>query len=93
MAIEHNGLFDVCSHLLDSGFNFVIRGEFTIDNLETEVCNLRQGSGSTYFITVKKSHIQKTKLLLQLKVDVREYNHDPGYNCSKCGYLLDELAC
>lgn len=22
-----------------------------------------------------------------------EYGHGPGHNCSKCGYVLDELAC
>ena len=99
MTIEHtcNGLIDVCRHLLDSGFNFVILGEFTTDYLETEFCKLRQGSGDTYFITVQnviqKFHIHKTKLLLRLKVDVREYSHDPGHTCSKCGYMLDELAC
>lgn len=41
---------------------------------------------------IQKFHIQKTKLLLRLKVDIREYSHDTGLNYSKCGYLLDELV-
>lgn len=28
-----------------------------------------------------------------MNVDVEEYNCDQGHKCSKCRYLLDEIAC
>ena len=37
--------------------------------------------------------LKKTKLLVQLSVDVKEYNFDPGHNCWKCEYLLNEMSC
>ena len=97
--MEHtcNGLVELCKFLLTSGFDYVMLGEFNTDYLENEFGKLRQCSGGAYFITVQniieKFHIEKTKLLLQLKIDVTEYNLEPGHGCSKCGYLLDESAC
>ena len=59
--------------------------------------NLEGYDNGAYFITVQnvieKFHIEKTKLLLQLKIDFTEYNFEPGHACSKCGYLLHESAC
>ena len=49
--------------------------------LESEFGKLIQ---SAYFIKVQnvieKFHIQKTKQLLKLNVDVKEYNFELGYN-------------
>ena len=66
VAIEHtcNGLIDLCKYLLNNGFNFVMLGEFTTDNLENEIVKLKQGSSSSvYLITVQsiieKFHIKK----------------------------------
>ena len=62
----------------DTSFNFVMLGEFTSDFLENEFGKLRQGSGGSYFISVQnvieRFHIEKTKRLLELMVDVSEYS-------------------
>ena len=99
IAIEHTcyGLVDICQFLLESGFNFVMLGEFTSDFLENEFGKLRQGSGGSYFISIQnvieKFHIEKTKLLLELKVDVSEYSTCAGHECSKCEYITDDEVC
>ena len=33
------------------------------------------------------------KLNCFLNADVKEFNFDPRHPCTKCGYLLDEIAC
>ena len=99
IAIEHTcyGLVDICQFLLESGFNFVMLGEFTSDFLENEFGKYRQGSGGSYFISIQnvieKFHIEKTKLLLELKVDVSEYSTCAGHECSKCEYITDDEVC
>ena len=68
---------------------------FSTDNLELKLCEIRQGSGGTYFITVQNSlekiQIQRPRLLLHLKVDLEEPtgNHE----CLKCIGQLDENYC
>ena len=103
LAIEQiwNGLTFICRYLLSSEFNFVMFCEITTNYLESEYGKLKWSSGGTYFKTViennkcyrKKFYMEKTKLLLELNVDFNEYNFELGYNCSKWGYLLDEMAC
>ena len=80
------------SYLLSSGFNFVLVGEFNTNYLESEFRKLRQRSHGAYFITdqnvIENFHIEKKK-----HVDIKEYNLNSGHNCSRCGYLLDEMVC
>ena len=61
VAIEHtcNGLIDLCKYLLNNGFNFVMLGEFTTDNLENEIVKLKQGSSSSVYLITVQSIIEK----------------------------------
>ena len=91
------GLIELSKELLKSGHTYVLLGEFTTDYLETSFGSIRQGSGGTYFITVQnviqKLHIEKTRLLLHLKIDVFELDEDIGHKCDKCLYVLDSEKC
>ena len=77
------GLIELSKELLKSGHTYVLLGEFTTDYLETSFGSITQGSGGTYFITVQnviqKLHIEKTRLLLHLKIDVFELDEDIGH--------------
>ena len=63
----------------------MLLGDFTTDDLENKFGSLRQSSGGTYFITVQnvleKLHIEKTRLLLHLNVDISELNVYAGHDC------------
>lgn len=54
--------------------------EFTTDYLENEFAKLRLIFGSAYFITLKMKNfiLNKTKLLLQLKVDIKNITFIPN---------------
>ena len=98
-ALEHTcrAFVDLVNHLLANGWSYVMLGIFTTDWLEKVFGKLRQGSGGTYFINVQqileKVNIMKTKLLLNLDIDVDSFNVESGHSCDKCGYLLSEEAC
>lgn len=53
-------------------------------NLENE----ENVSGDEYFITVQnvieKFHIDKLILLLEINVDIKEYDFDPGHHVDIC---------
>ena len=72
-------------------------GMFTTDYLEKEFGKLRQGSGGTYFITVQqimeKVAIKQTKLLLNLNIDISDFNLESGHSCANCGFLPTENMC
>ena len=72
-------------------------GIFTTDYLEKEFGKLRQGSGGTYFIIVQqimeKVAIKKTKLLLNLNIDVSDFNLECGHSCASCGFFPTEDMC
>ena len=59
-------------------------------------CLVRQGSGGTYFINVQqcleKLAIQKTKLLLQVNVDIDSLNVETGHSSDNCKYLMNDNA-
>ena len=97
LAHTCRGLVDLCRHLLNNGFDYVLLGKFTTDYLEKEFSKLRQGSGGTYFISVQgvleKVGIMKTKLLLKLGTDVDNLGVESGHSCSKCGFLLTHEMC
>ena len=90
-------MIELSKKLLEIDLEYVLLGDFTTDDLENKFGSLRQGSGGTYFITVQnvleKLHIEKTRLLLHLNVDISELNVDAGHDCLNCGYLLHEEAC
>jgi len=88
-----HALIDLSKHLLlEHNFEYVVLGKFTSDPLEKSFGKLRQGSGGTYFINVQqvieKVNIFKTKLLLQLNVDIEDYSVSSNHSCHKCGYFL-----
>ena len=93
------GLVGLSTFLLNTNnHEYVALGNFTTDPLEKQFGKLRQVSGGTHFITVQqvpeKVSIYKSKLLLQLDGDaVSPINLEPGYSCSKCGFLLCENMC
>ena len=64
---------------------YVLLGIYATDFLEKMFDKLRQGSGGTYIINVQqcleKLAIQKTKLLLQLNVDIDSLNVETGHSC------------
>ncbi|KAL8614662.1 hypothetical protein ACOMHN_051114 [Nucella lapillus] len=101
-AIFHtcNGLVNLCRQLLSTSHQYVLFGQFSTDPLEKEFSKLRQGSGGTYFINVqqivKKSNINRDKLLLALKADTAAMDvEDQGHACSDCGFAIEsnEKAC
>ena len=71
-TIHHtcNGIVSLRRSLLQVTNNYVLLGTFSTDPVAKEFGKLRQGSGGTYFITVKqiteKVTISKVSLLLQL---------------------------
>ena len=79
---------------LNKTHEYVLLGKFSTDDLGIMFCKLREGEGSTYFITVQhilqKVRIQKAKLSLKLGIDIDDLNVGGGYSCDKCGYLMDE---
>ena len=85
-----NGLVNLSKDLLNKdGVDYVLLGKFSTDPLEKMFSKLRQGSGGTYFINVQqvveKYNILKTKLVLQLNIDVRETSsRASGHTCLKC---------
>ena len=66
-------------------------------NLPPRIWKFKTKFQKRLFVTVvnviEKICTEKTNLFIQWNVDVKEYNFDPSYNCSKCGYLPDEMAC
>ena len=97
-ALSHTcrGIVEMAKYLLSNTHDYVLLGQFTTDPLEKMFGKLRQGSGGTYFISVKqileKLSIQKTKLLLQLDVDVDLINTESGHSCESCNYLMNDNA-
>ena len=91
-----NGIVELNRELLGSTHKYVMNGEFCSDPIEAGFNKIRFGAGSATFINVQqvteKLHIDKTKLLLKLDVDVFNLNVDIGHECSKCGYLMDAKA-
>ena len=85
---------DLVTHLLSTTRDYVLLGIFTTDFLETMFGKLRQGSGGTYFITVQqvleKLYIHKTKLLLNLNVDVSSFNVLSGHSYECCQFLMGD---
>ena len=63
------------------------------DPLEKMFGKLRQGSGGTYFVNVQqvlqKVTKRKTKLCLDLGVNIEEMEDICGHSCEKCGYLMN----
>ena len=55
---------------------------------------LRQGSGSVYFINaqqvLQRVTLRKSKLCLDLGVDLDDIEIGSGHSCSKCVYLLND---
>ena len=93
-----NGMVELCRHLLATGHDFVMLGEFNNDPIERLFGQIRQGSGGTYFVsalsTLEKLDIMKAKLLLKLNADdVLKLDTDAGHSCAKCGYKMDEEIC
>ena len=93
-----NGIVDLCRHLLATGHEFVMLGEFNNDPIERLFGQIRQGSGGTYFVsalsTLEKLDIMKAKLLLKLNAeDVLKLDTEDGHYCSKCGYKMNEEIC
>ena len=95
-----NGLTELSAHLLETTFfEYVLLGSFSTDLLEKEFSKLRQGSGGTYFITVKqileKVNIVKAKLLLKLNNQTVNdlYEMESGHFCGKCSFKLTEKVC
>ena len=90
------GLAGLAKYLISTSHEYVLLGLFTTDFLEKMFGKIRQGSGGTYFINVQqvleKLSIHKTKLLLNLKVDVASFNVESGHSCEKCKFLMDENA-
>lgn len=99
IALEHtcNGLVEMARHLLHTTHSYVLLGSFTTDPLGKAFGKLRKGSGGTYFINVQqileKVNINKTKLLLQLNVDINSFNVESGHSCARCHYMLSEGNC
>ena len=97
MALEHTceGLVELASHLLETGHDYALLGKFSTDDLESKFGELRQGSVGTYFITVQNSlekfKIQRTRLLLHLKVDMKEPTDN--HECLKCNDQLNGSYC
>ena len=97
-ALSHTcrGVVEMSKYLLSNTHDYVLLGQFTTEPLEKMFGKLRQGSGGTYFISVKqvleKLSIQKTKLLLKLDVDVGLINVESGHSCESCNYLMDDDA-
>ena len=95
-ALAHTcrGFVDLVTHLLSTAHDYVLLGIFTTDFLEKMFGKLRQGSGGTYFITVQqvleKLYIHKTKLLLNLNVDVSSFNVLSGHSCECCQFLMGD---
>ena len=90
------GLVELSKFLLGTSHQYVILRMYSTDPLEKMFGKLRQGSGGTYFINVQqvleKFKIRKTKLLLEVGVDLENVNKEPGHSCQLCPYLLDENA-
>ena len=61
---------------------YVLSGKCSTDDLEKMFCKLREGEGSTYFITVQnilqRVRIRKARLSLKLGIDVDDLNLDDG---------------
>ena len=58
----------------------------------TAVAGRKQGVHQTaaflkYITPITKNQCLSFLKILRLKIDVKEYNSDPGHKCSKCGYL------
>ena len=92
-ALSHTckGFVDLVTHLLSTIHDYVLLGISTTDFLEKMFGKLRQGCGGTYFFTVQqvleKLYIHKTKLLLNLNVDVSSFNVLSGHSCECCQVL------
>ena len=65
-----------------------------VTQLKKMFSKLRQGSGGTYFTSVQqilqKVTIRKTKLCLDLGVDIEGMKGACGHSCEKCGYLMND---
>ena len=88
------GIVDLVKHLLSTIHDYVLLGIFTTDFLEKMFSKLRDGSGGTYFITVQqvseKLYIHKTKLLLNLNVNVASFNVLSGHLSECCQFLMGD---
>ena len=80
--------------LLRVTHNYVLLGTFSTDPVAKEFGKLRQGSGGTYFITVKqiieKVTISQVSLLLSANVNVDSFNIESGHSCFNYSFLLNE---
>ena len=87
------GMVALTKHLLCTTHEYVCLGHFTSDPIEKMFSKLRQGSGGTYFISVQrilqKVTMRKTKLCLDLGVDIEGMKGACGNSCEKCGYLMN----
>jgi len=88
------GMVDLSKHLLNTSHKYVCLGHFTSDPIEKVFGKLRQGSGGTYFINtqqiLQKVDIKKTKLCLDVGVDVGSFDASNGHSCEKCLYMLQD---
>ena len=70
------GMVALTNHLLCTTQEYVCPGHFTSDPLEKMFGKLQQGSGGTYFVNgqqfLQKVTIRKTKLCLDLRVNIEE---------------------
>ena len=55
-ALHHtlNGIVELCRHLLATGHDFVMLGEFSNDPIEREFGKLRQGTGGANFLSAQQ---------------------------------------
>ena len=73
-------MIELSHNFLSKTREYVLLVKFSTDDLETTFCKLIEGEGGTYFITVQKVRIEKSKLCLKLSIDIDDLNLHDGHS-------------